>query len=279
MTTTTPNQSNVAIQDKASREPLCNSVKSDESWAAVRACAARLEREHDFTPERPDLDHTHKQHMLDAKVYNPMDPLLYQERQRARDLMAFYNASKQTTPEMLLERESLLYIMTRGRMGKNCWIEPPLSIDYGCNITMGNGVYMNFGCVILDCGNVEIGNNVYFAPNVQVFCAAHPTNPLLRSKGIEFGMPIKIGNDVWIGGGAIICPGVTIGDGVTVGAGSVVTKNVPPYTIVGGNPAKILRVLNKEECEKEDVEYEKLKALGEAFKDWTPPAKGTLALP
>lgn len=92
-------------------------------------------------------------------------------------------------------------------------------------------------------------------------------------------MPITIGNDVWVGGGAIICPGVTIGDGVTVGAGSVVTKNVPPYTVVGGNPAKILKVLSKEECEKEDREYEARKAIGNDYDDWTPALKGTLALP
>lgn len=92
-------------------------------------------------------------------------------------------------------------------------------------------------------------------------------------------MPIVIGDDVWIGGGAIICPGVTIGEGVTVGAGSVVTKNVPPYTIVGGNPAKILKVLSKEECEKEDREYEARKAAGNDYDDWTPAPKGTLVLP
>ncbi|KAF9947912.1 Maltose acetyltransferase [Mortierella alpina] len=270
-------ESNVSIV--ASNSTALAPTEPIKPTMSVEEYAAKLEQEYKITPVRPDLDQTQKQLMLAAKVYNPADPVLVLERQRARDIMQIYNKTTQNSPEQLLKRQALLHLMTRGRMGKNCWIEPPLSYDYGCNITMGDGVYMNFNCVILDICHVDIGNNVFFAPNVQIFGAAHPTNPLIRSKGIEFGMPIKIGNDVWVGGGVIICPGVTIGDGVTIGAGSVVTKNVPPYTIVGGNPAKILRVLSKEECEKEDREYEALKAAGKAFENWTPPPKGTLALP
>ncbi|KAG0250778.1 Maltose acetyltransferase [Mortierella polycephala] len=251
----------------------------ESSTMSIQDYAAKLERESNFTPLRLDLDRTQKQKMLDAKVYDPTDPLLILERQRGRDLMRVYNHTTSNSPEELLKRQALLHLMTGGNIGKGCWIEPPFNCDYGNNITMGDGVYMNFNCVILDCGHVDIGNNVFFAPNVQLFCAAHPTNPLIRSKGVEFGMPIKIGNDVWIGGGVIICPGVTIGDGVTVGAGSVVTKNVPPYTIVGGNPAKILKVLSKEECEKEDREFEELEAQGKAFENWTPAPKSTLVLP
>ncbi|KAF9114340.1 hypothetical protein BGX27_011160 [Mortierella sp. AM989] len=263
-----------------STTPTTEAVKEATSQSiSVAIHAAKLEKEYNFTPEHPELDHSQKQRMLDAKVYNPSDPLLVYERARARDLMRVYNSSTANTPEELVKRQSILHLLTRGKMGTGCWIEPPFNCDYGCNITMGNNVYMNFNCVVLDCGYVDIGDNVFFAPNVQVFGAAHPINPLTRSKGVEFGMPIKIGNDVWVGGGAIICPGVTIGDGVTIGAGSVVTKNVPPYTVVGGNPAKILKVLDREECQKEDREYEELKALGKAFEDWTPVPKGTLALP
>ncbi|KAG0303174.1 Maltose acetyltransferase [Dissophora globulifera] len=247
---------------------------------SVEEFAGKIENEEDFTPLYPDLDHTEKENMLAARVYNPMDPLLIYERQRGRDIVRAYNQTTQNTPGDLLRREALLHLLTRGKMGKNCWIEPPFNCDYGCNITMGNSVYMNFNCVILDCGYVDIGDNVFFAPNVQLFGAAHPTNPFIRSKGIEFGMPIKIGNYVWIGGGAIICPGVTIGDGVTIGAGSVVTKNVPPYTVVGGNPAKILKVLGQEECEREDREFDELTAAGKnVYEGWTPAPKGTLALP
>lgn len=245
----------------------------------IEEYAAKLEQEYKFTPIPHTLDQTQKQRMLDAKVYNPSDPVLLDERARGRDIVRVYNQTTQNSPEELFKRKALLHLLTRGQLGPDCYIEPPFNCDYGCNITLGKGVYMNFNCVILDVGYVSIGDNTFLAPGVQIFGAAHPINPLIRSKGVEFGMPVKIGKDVWIGGGAIICPGVTIGDGVTIGAGSVVTKNVPAYTIVGGNPAKILRVLNREECEKEDREYEELKALGKAFEDWTPAPKGSLTLP
>ncbi|KAF9391259.1 hypothetical protein CPB97_007065 [Podila verticillata] len=200
--------------------------------------------------------------MLDTKVYDASDPLLILERQRARDIMAVYNTTSQNSSEGLLKREALLYLLTRGQLGKGCWIEPPFNCDYGCNITMGDKVYMNFNCVVLDCGYVEIGDSTFFAPNVQLFGAAHPLNPEVRSSGIEFGMPIKIGKNVWVGGGAIICPGVTIGDGVTI-----------------GNPAKIIRVLDKDECDKEFREHQERVAKGTYMDDWTPAPKGTLALP
>ncbi|KAI1316256.1 hypothetical protein EDD11_010303 [Mortierella claussenii] len=263
----------------SSNAETIKTIETSLEHISVKDYAVLLEKEYKFTPERLELDHTQKQRMLDTKVYDPLDPLLVAERQRGRDILRVYNQTTQNTPKELLKRQALLHLLTRGRIGTGCWIEPPFSVDYGCNITLGENVYMNYNCVILDCSHVDIGNNVFLAPNVQLFGAAHPLNPLIRPKGVEFAMPIRIGNDVWIGGGAIICPGVTIGEGVTIGAGSVVTKNVPPYTVVGGNPARILKVLSEEECEKEDREFEVLRAQGKAYEDWTPAPKGTLALP
>ena len=79
------------------------------------------------------------------------------------------------------------------------------------------------------------------APNVQLYTATHPLDPLERNSGVEFGKPIAIGNNVWIGGGAIILPGVTLGDNVVVGAGSVVTKSFPNNVAIAGNPARIIK--------------------------------------
>ncbi|KAJ3029728.1 UNVERIFIED_CONTAM: hypothetical protein HDU68_011341, partial [Siphonaria sp. JEL0065] len=105
-----------------------------------------------------------------------------------------------------------------GGMGEGCHIESPFRCDYGKNITLGRNVYMNFGCTILDCNKVEIGDNVLIAPNVSIYTAHHPIDPELRTEwGPELASPVKIGNDVWIGGHAIILPGVTIGDGPNSG--------------------------------------------------------------
>lgn len=127
------------------------------------------------------------------------------------------------------------------------FIEPPFYCDYGYNIHMGAGSYMNFGCTILDGCRISIGRRTLFGPNVQIYSATHPLDGHVRqgTKGPEYSKPITIGDDVWVGGAVIICPGVTIGNGSTVGAGSVVTKDVEPYTVVAGNPAKLIRRLEK----------------------------------
>lgn len=106
---------------------------------------------------------------------------------------------------------------------------------------------MNFGCCILDCAKVKIGDRVLFGPNVQLYGPGHPLDPVIRNgvNGPEFRLPITIGNDVWLGGGAIILPGVTIGDGSVVGAGAVVTKDVEPMVVVAGNPAKVVKRIQK----------------------------------
>ena len=124
------------------------------------------------------------------------------------------------------------------------YIEPPFFCDYGSNIHFGRECYLNHNCIFLDVCKITIGSNTFFGPNSQVYTATHPLDPIERRKG-EFGKPVKIGNDCWIGGSAVIPPGVTIGDGVTVGAGSVVTKDVEDYTVVAGNPAKIIKRLTK----------------------------------
>lgn len=122
-------------------------------------------------------------------------------------------------------------------------IETPFRCDYGSNIHLEEGVYMNYNCVFLDTAEIRVGKNTLFAPGVQVYTPGHPVDPMERRKS-EYGKPIKIGADCWIGGNAVICPGVTIGDGVTVGAGSVVTKDIESYCVVAGVPARVIKKLN-----------------------------------
>lgn len=122
----------------------------------------------------------------------------------------------------------------------DAFIEAPFHCAYGMNIALGEGVYLNAGCVILDSGKVSIGSRSMLGPGVHIYCAEHHKDTALRRAGIEIARPVSIGEDVWIGGGAIILGGVTIGDGAIVGAGSVVTRGVPAGATVAGNPARAL---------------------------------------
>ena len=122
-------------------------------------------------------------------------------------------------------------------------ITPPFQCDYGYNITLGEGVYFNVNCVVLDVAPVRIGARTLMGPGVQLYTASHPMSPEERAGGLELGVPITIGEDVWIGGGAIVCPGVTIGDGAVIGAGSVVTRDVPARVFAAGNPCRVIRSL------------------------------------
>ena len=102
---------------------------------------------------------------------------------------------------------------------------------------------MKFSMVILDCAIVTIGDRVKFGPNVSTFAATHPTEVQARRDGIDYSKEVTIGNDCWIGGHTVILPGVTIGDGVTIGASSVVTKDIPSYSIAVGSPARVVKKL------------------------------------
>ena len=180
-----------------------------------------------------------KQKMLAGEMYDPLDPQLCDERQRCRDLCKLLNNSRE---DQQIERRRIL-VELFGRE-TDAWIQPPFFCDYGTNIALGQKVFFNFNCVVLDVASVTIGSNVLVGPSVQIYTATHPLDSAERRSWLEAARPISIGSDVWIGGAAIICPGVTIGERSVIGAGSVVTRNVPPDTLVAGNPARVIRPLN-----------------------------------
>ncbi|CAD5953973.1 putative maltose O-acetyltransferase [Planktothrix agardhii] len=182
---------------------------------------------------------TEQEKMLAGELYLGNDPELVLGRKRASKLTRLYNS----TTEDELETRQLILLELFDKIGNNLFITPPFYCDYGCYIKLGNNVYMNFNCIILDCNYVEIGDNVLLAPNVQIYAAYHPIDPALRLTGKELAAPIKIGDNVWIGGGAIICPGVEIGDNTTIGAGSVVVDNIPSGVLAAGNPCRVIRNL------------------------------------
>jgi len=185
---------------------------------------------------------TEKEKMLSGQLYDASDPELDADRHRARMLFQKIN---QMTDAKKEERNQIFYELM-GTAGEGLWIEPPFFCDYGYNIHLGDKVFMNFNCVILDVMEVRMGNNVLLGPNVQIYTATHPMDAKTRAEWLEYAKPIVIGNDVWIGGGAIICPGVTIGNGVVVGAGAVVTRDVPDNVFVGGNPARIIKEIDND---------------------------------
>lgn len=180
------------------------------------------------------------QKMLAGHLYRASDLELTTARRRARRLTRLYN---QTTEEES-ERRVQLLVELFGGVGGAIEIEPLFACDYGTNIHAGANLYLNFGCVILDCARVDIGRNVQMGPGVHIYTAHHPTAAAERDTGLELATPVRIGDGVWIGGGAILCPGVTIGDGTTIGAGSVVVRDIPARVVAVGNPCRVVRRLN-----------------------------------
>jgi maltose O-acetyltransferase len=181
------------------------------------------------------MEQSQKEKMLAGQPYHAGDPQIQSDQQSAKAWMVRYNAALGATPD---ERRKLL----RERLaavGNGAVIRPPFHCDYGYNISLGDDVFLNFNCVILDVVAVNIGAGTQIGPAVQVYTADHPRDPAERASGAEFGRPITIGRNVWIGGGAIILPGVTIADDAIIGAGSVVTRDVPRGATALGNPARV----------------------------------------
>lgn len=180
---------------------------------------------------------TERELMLAGELYFAGDAELVEMRRRARHLTRRFNATGEDESE---ERRNLLRELF-GNIGDGCEIEPPFRCDYGAFIFAGERFYANFGCVILDCAPVRIGDGVLLGPNVQIYTAYHPIDADIRRAGRELASPVSIGDNVWIGGGAIILPGVSIGENSVIGAGSVVTKSIPTGVVAAGNPCRVLR--------------------------------------
>jgi maltose O-acetyltransferase len=179
--------------------------------------------------------------MLAGELYDALDPELVRARQRARELCQALNATREAQTD---ERQHLLKQLF-GQGGDTVWMQPPFYCDYGFNILLGERVFFNYNCVVLDVCRVTIGDYTQLGPSVQVYTATHPMNADLRRKQ-EFGKPIEIGSDVWVGGGAIICPGVRIGSRSVIGAGSVVTRDVPDGVFAAGNPCRVVRAITEQ---------------------------------
>jgi maltose O-acetyltransferase len=179
---------------------------------------------------------TERDKMLAGQPYDPLDTDLVAQRARARELCRALNATSEAETD---HRRALLRSIF-GSGGDTVWMQPPFYCDYGRNIHLGERVFFNFNCVVLDVCPVTIGDFTLFGPSVQIYTPLHPFNAAARRRE-EFGKPVHIGADVWVGGGAIILPGVSIGARSVIGAGSVVTRDVPDDVFAAGNPCRVIR--------------------------------------
>jgi maltose O-acetyltransferase len=175
-----------------------------------------------------------REQMIAGESYLADDPELVLAARRAQTLMAEYNGARE------LLRPGILRDLV-GSLGEEVVIRPPLYVDYGTQLTIGDRVFANYGLTALDCAPIMIGEDTQIGPHVQLLTPTHPLEPDQRRSKIEAAAPIVIGRNVWIGGGAIVLAGVTVGDDAVIGAGAVVTKDVAARTVVVGNPARVLR--------------------------------------
>lgn len=182
---------------------------------------------------------TEKEKMICGELYDAGDKELVNERKRARQILAEIN--KNCEKVKIDELRKLI-----PSADETTGVQAPFYCDYGYNIQIGKNFYVNFNAIFLDVCPIKIGDNCMFGPNVQLYTATHPINPIERNSGYEYGKPITIGNNVWIGGGAIVYPGVSIGDNSIIAAGAVIVKDVPNNVIVGGNPAKVIKEISLE---------------------------------
>lgn len=184
-----------------------------------------------------------KERMLSGRPYKAWLDGLSEERMENKKKIYEFNMCRPDEQEKIekLTREIL------NKVGSEVHIESPFHCDYGKNIEVGDNFFANYNCTILDVGQVIIGNNVQFAPNVSLYTAGHPIHPDSRNSGYEYGIGITIGDNVWLGGSVVVNPGVHIGNNVVIGSGSVVTKDIPDNMIAVGNPCKVIREITEED--------------------------------
>ena len=181
---------------------------------------------------------TERTKMLAGELYDALDPELVAARARARDLCQELNASRESDQES--RRAILRQLFAAG--GETVLMQPPFHCDYGSNISLGERVFFNFNCTVLDVCPVRVGDFTQFGPGVQILTPLHPLDAELRRRE-EYGAPVEIGSDVWVGAGALILPGVRIGSRTVIGAGSVVTRDIPEGVLAVGNPCRVVRAI------------------------------------
>lgn len=182
-----------------------------------------------------------RDNMHNGKLYDPNDDSVMEEQMVCLDRLYDFNQTR--TSEM--DKRNAIMKEMMGDVGKDCYIEPPFHANWGGkHVHFGDGVYANFGLTCVDDTHIYVGSHTLFGPNVVLATAGHPMMPELRKHGIQYNMPIHIGENCWLGAGVIVVPGVTIGDNVVIGASSVVTKDIPSNSVAMGTPCRVVRQIN-----------------------------------
>ena len=181
---------------------------------------------------------TEREKIHSGDIYQPSDPDIMREQLAYLDLMDEYN----NTPRRLQEERSAMLPRLFAEVGEGCYIESPYFANWGGHhVHLGRGIYANAGLKLVDDTHIYIGDFTMLGPNVVIATAGHPIDPELRSRGLQYNMPVRIGKNCWLGAGVIVMPGVTIGDNVVIGAGSIVTKDIPDNVVAVGNPCRVMR--------------------------------------
>lgn len=170
---------------------------------------------------------------------------LQEERDRCKEIIYDYNNTRPSEGDRRTEiMKGLL-----GSCGEHVFIETPVHMSYGSHVHLGRNFYANFNLVLVDDGEIHIGDRVMIGPNVTLCTTGHPVYPLYRELVAHYSLPIHIGNNVWIGAHSVVLPGVTIGDNSVIGAGSVVTRDIPANVVAVGNPCRVMREITERDKE------------------------------
>jgi maltose O-acetyltransferase len=181
-----------------------------------------------------------RERMLSGEPYRPDAPELVAGRKACQRLLEVFNASPADD-----ERAQHVLHQLFGSLGEGSVILPRLQCDYGAQIAVGAGCFINYDAILLDCASITIGDNVSIGPRAQLVTALHPVDDYeARRAGWESAAPIVLGDNVWLAAGVIVCPGVTIGANSVIGAGSVVIVDIPAGVLAAGNPCRVIRELN-----------------------------------
>ena len=189
---------------------------------------------------------TEREKIHSGLIYQPNDPSIMAEQLIYFDKLKQYNDLPHVPMDL---REAMLKELF-AEVGENTYVESPFYANWGGHhVHLGRNVYINIGVTMVDDTHIYIGDYTMLGPNVTIATAGHPIDPELRSRGLQYNLPVRIGKNCWLGAGVIVMPGVTIGDNTVIGAGSVVTKDIPSGVVAVGNPCRVLREVGERDRE------------------------------